>query len=64
MDDDVIDLTHMPDQERRQHMKDLDRKATCPCCYCDVICDRITSRFICSRYQEWLNLMFPERTDS
>lgn len=54
MDDDVIDISNIPYEEYKKHMRQLQEKSTCPCVYCDPSCDRASTKSICERYQEWV----------
>ena len=54
LDDDVIDVSHMSDEDRRKHFRRLDELTTCPCCYCQETCDHWTHISECDAYQEWM----------
>lgn len=51
---DVIDVTHMTEEERREHFRRLDELTTCPCSKCQEECDHWTHISECERYQEWM----------
>lgn len=53
MDDDVIDITHMTAEERREHYRHLNQLSTCPCVYCTSHCARNSEVAECDAYQEW-----------
>ena len=53
IDDDVIDVTHLSEEDRREHMRRISQLQTCPCCYCQAICDRTSAVAECRPYQEW-----------
>ena len=53
MDDDVIDITHMTAEERREHYRHLNQLSTCPCVYCVSPCARNSEVAECDSYQEW-----------
>lgn len=53
MADDVIDITHMTPEERREHYRHISQLSTCPCVYCQSPC-RLTGEVAnCEPYQEW-----------
>ena len=52
-DDDVIDITHMTAEERREHYRHLNQLSTCPCVYCTSPCRRNSEVAECDAYQEW-----------
>lgn len=53
-DDDVIDISHMTDEDRREHLRRISQLQTCPCVYCTAICDRMSTIAECGPYQKWL----------
>ena len=61
MDDDVIDLSSLTEEDRREHFRRLDQLTTCPCCYCTKICDRVDIMANCEPYQAWLDYQTPRR---
>ena len=61
MDDDVIDLSSLTEEDRREHFRRLDQLTTCPCCYCTKICDRVDIMANCAPYQAWLDYQTPRR---
>lgn len=52
-DDDVIDITHMTDEDRREHLRRISQLQTCPCVYCTAICERTSQTAECGPYQKW-----------
>lgn len=56
MDDDVIDVSNIPYDQYKKHMRELSEKAVCPCNNCDPVCDRASTKSICERYQAWIKL--------
>lgn len=55
-DDDVIDISHMTDEDRREHLRRISQLQTCPCVYCTAICDRMSTIAECEPYQDWLRV--------
>lgn len=55
MDNDVIDVSHMTEEDRREHMRRMNQLTTCPCMNCQAICDRWSTVAECDAYQEWLD---------
>lgn len=54
LDDDVIDVTHLSEEDRKNHMRRLDELTTCPCNYCTEICDHWAHISECDPYHEWM----------
>ena len=54
LDDDVIDISHMTDEDRREHLRRISQLQTCPCVYCTAICDRMSTIAECEPDQKWL----------
>lgn len=54
IDDDVIDIIHMTDEDRREHLRRISQLQTCPCVYCTAVCDRMSTIAECRPYQKWL----------
>lgn len=54
-DDDTIDVSHCTEEDRREHFRRLNQLTTCPCCYCQAICDRWSTVAECEAYQTWLD---------
>lgn len=61
MDEDVIDLSKLSEEDRREHFRRLEQLTTCPCCYCQKICDRVDIMADCEPYQAWLDYQMPRR---
>ena len=53
MDDGTIDITHMTEEDRREHYRRINQLTTCPCVNCSAICDRWDRIASCGPYQEW-----------
>lgn len=53
-EDGTIDITHMTDEDRREHLRRISQLQTCPCVYCTTICDRRSTVAECDPYQDWL----------
>jgi hypothetical protein len=51
---DVIDLSDLSDEDRREHFRRLDDLNSCPCWQCVRICDRLSTVNNCEPYQRWL----------
>lgn len=64
MDDDVIDVTHLTEEDRREHMRRLQQLTTCPCFNCTLVCDRVSIMHSCEPYQTWLDYQMPERKNT
>lgn len=53
MDDDVIDLSHLPRDAFLNRLRQLSDLSSCPCNTCRAICDRYDTIDKCDAYQLW-----------
>ena len=53
IDDDIIDVSHITEEDRREHMRRINQLATCPCMNCTAECNRWMNVASCDAYQEW-----------
>lgn len=53
MDDDVIDLSHLPREVFLNRLRQLSDVSSCPCNECRAICDRYDTIDRCEAYQLW-----------
>ncbi len=53
MDDDVIDLSHLPREAFMNRLRQLSDISSCPCTECRAICDRYDTIDRCEAYQLW-----------
>lgn len=53
MDEDVIDISHMSEEKRREHLRHSSELSSCPCLTCKAICDRGEKIANCVAYQLW-----------
>ena len=53
MDDDVIDLSHLPREAFLNRLRQLSDLSSCPCNTCRAICDRYDTIDKCDAYQLW-----------
>lgn len=53
MDDDVIDLSHLPREAFMNRLRQLSDLSSCPCNTCRAICDRYDTIDKCEAYQLW-----------
>ena len=60
-DNDVIDISHLSEEDAREHMRRIDQLYSCPCYHCVLICDRASTLASCDSYQAWLDYQVPER---
>lgn len=60
-EDGTIDITHMTEEDRREHYRRINQLTTCPCCYCQAICDRASAVAECEPYQQWREYNEPRR---
>ena len=61
MDDDVIDVSHMSDEEHREHMRRISQLCSCPCMTCVRDCTTMSGINECEPYQRWMDYWIPER---
>lgn len=53
MDDDVIDISHLPRDAFLTRLRQLSDLSSCPCNTCRAICDRYDTIDKCDAYQLW-----------
>ena len=60
-DDGTIDITHMTEEDRREHYRRINQLTTCPCYMCTAVCDQWRHVAECEPYQAWLEYNEPRR---
>ena len=53
MDDGTIDITHLSEEDRREHYRRINQLMTCPCVHCTADCNRWEETAHCQPYQTW-----------
>ena len=61
MEDGTIDITHLTEEDRREHYRRINQLTTCPCVNCTADCNRWETVASCDPYQEWLEYNRPIR---